>query len=107
MSNAELCKSLMSQWINPVRTWSRDTIVCPSGNALERQTLYKKQVLANVNGNATGNVISGHISKKLQYAQFATAPPRRGKSYANNSNPNINNLPIINNAIVIDCSGNK
>ena len=105
MPNA-LCDSLIAQWTNPIRTWTRDIIVCISGNAVERQSQYNSQVLANTNGNGKGNVISGHISKKLQYAQFATAPPRRGKAYANQSNPNIQNLPVVNNKIILNCLNN-
>ena len=103
MSNP-LCNSLIAQWTNPIRNWTRDTLVCPSGNSIERQRIYKESILANKNGN--GNIVNGSLSKKMHYSKIATRPPPPGKTYANNSNPNINNLPRVGNTL-IDCSNNS
>ena len=102
MSNP-LCDSLVAQWTNPVRTWTRDTIICISGNAIERQAQHKSEVLANTNGNGSSNVTSGHLSQKLQYAKFATTPLRRGMAFASGTNPNIQNLPVVGNKIILNC----
>ena len=102
-----LCDSLVAQWTNPIRTWSRDNIVCISGNTIIRQAQHKSEILGNTNGNGTGNVTSGYLSKKLQYAKFATTPPRKGQAYASGGNPNIQNLPVVNNKIILNCPSNS
>ncbi len=72
MSNLALCLSLRAQQANPVRYWSRDTLVCPSSLAVaeEQQKIYKASVLANTNGNGNGDG-TGQLSKAMRYSKLA------------------------------------
>ena len=92
---------------NPIMLWSRDRLVCSSGNLLNLQKKYKENLLQHK--TSIGGAVNASFSKKIKYSYMATRGITTSRTYAtqnnykNATNPNSLNLTRVGNTL-IECS---